>query len=105
MNSPASSVGFPAVVSSPSPDVFGSALPSGTQFEPTPRTHVCVCTNYMHILLSFPIKRLINYFLDEKQMSVTVLLFSASTPGVLMAAPRAGGLVGLPTLSSDSANR
>lgn len=66
---------------------------------------MCVWKDCVHILLSFPIKTLINFFLDKKQMSVTVLLVSASTPRVLMAAPHGGGLVGLPMLSSDSANR
>ena len=45
-------------------------------------------------LLSCPIKILINYFLDEKQVSVTVLTSSASIPGLLPGAPRAGSLAG-----------
>ena len=58
--------------------------------------YVCmyICVQIIYRLLSCPIKTLINDFLDEKQVSVTVLTFSASVPGLLPGAPDAGGLAG-----------
>ena len=58
--------------------------------------YVCmyICVQIICRLLSCPIKILINYFLDKKQVSVTVLTFSASIPGLLPGAPRAGSLAG-----------